>query len=131
MYRTLLYFCPPVLTSVSPLTSRFPLIMAAGGFGPYHRLWTNDAPSKPIGVTPTPWLMMPVLGLGLSHVLASAYDTYYTALHLLVLFSSETTLRKTINMHLLRMTAAKAHPHPPTPSPKERQRRETTSRIGT
>jgi hypothetical protein len=76
--------------------------MVASGFGQYHRLWTNDAPSKPIGVTPTPWAMMPVLGLGVSQVLASAYDTYYTALYLSVLFSSEKTLRKTINVHLLR-----------------------------
>jgi len=36
--------------------------MAAGGFGPYHRLWTDDAPSKRIVVTPTPWAMMPALG---------------------------------------------------------------------
>ena len=94
-------FDPLFLTTVSPLTSRFPLIMAADGFGPYHRLWTDDAPSKPIGVTPTPWVMMPVLGLGISQVLASAYDIYYTALYLSVLFSSEKTLRKTINVHLL------------------------------
>jgi hypothetical protein len=64
MYRTLLYdTLPPYLfASVSPLTSRFPLTMAAGGFGPYHRLWTNDAPSKRKVVTPTSGGMMPVLG---------------------------------------------------------------------
>ena len=100
------------LTTVSPLKLRFPLIMAASSFGSYHRLWTDDAPSKPIGFTPTPWAMMPVLGLGVSLVLALAYDTYDTALYLSVLFSSQKTVRKTINMHLLQMTAAKANPHP-------------------
>jgi hypothetical protein len=36
--------------------------MAAGGFGPYHRLWTDDAPSKHKVVTPTLGGMMPALG---------------------------------------------------------------------
>ena len=36
--------------------------MAAGGFGPYHRLWTDDAPSKRKVVTPTSGGMMPALG---------------------------------------------------------------------
>jgi len=36
--------------------------MAAGGFGPYHRLWTDDAPSKCKVVTPTSGGMMPALG---------------------------------------------------------------------
>jgi hypothetical protein len=42
-----------ILTLVSPLTSHFPLIMVAGGFGPYHYLWPDDAPRKRIVVTPT------------------------------------------------------------------------------
>ena len=78
--------------------------MVAGGFGPYRRMWTDDAPSKPIVVTPTPWVMMPVLGLGVSQVLASAYDTYDTALYLSV---GEKNLLKAIIMHLLQITAAK------------------------
>jgi hypothetical protein len=36
--------------------------MAAGGFGPYHCLWPNDAPAEYAGITPTPWAMMPMLG---------------------------------------------------------------------
>ena len=36
--------------------------MVAGGFGPYHRLWTDDAPSKHKVVTPTSGGMMPALG---------------------------------------------------------------------
>ena len=36
--------------------------MAAGGLGPYHRLWTDDAPSKRKVVTPTSGGMMPALG---------------------------------------------------------------------
>ena len=35
--------------------------MAAGGFGPYHCLWTDDAPSKRKVVTPTSGGMMPAL----------------------------------------------------------------------
>jgi hypothetical protein len=46
---------------LSQLTSRFWLTMAAGGFGPYHRLWTDDAPSKCKVITPTSWGMMPAL----------------------------------------------------------------------
>ena len=59
-YATILL--PPSFLPVSPLTSRFPLTMATGGFGPYHRLWTDDAPSKRKIVTPTSGGMMPVLG---------------------------------------------------------------------
>jgi hypothetical protein len=47
--------------SVSPLTSRFLLTMAISGFGPYHRLWPDDAPAEYAGITPTPWAMMPTL----------------------------------------------------------------------
>ncbi len=53
----------PILTLVSPLTSRFLLIMVAGGFGPYHRLWPDDAPCKRIVVTPTSGGMIGAVGL--------------------------------------------------------------------
>jgi len=36
--------------------------MAAGGFSPYHCLWPDDAPAKCAGITPTPWVMMTMLG---------------------------------------------------------------------
>ncbi len=55
-------FAPLVFASVSPLTSRFPLTMVAGGFCPYHRMWTDDAPSKRKVVTPTLGGMMHALG---------------------------------------------------------------------
>ena len=32
--------------------------MARSGFGPYHGQWLDDAPTKRIGVIPTPWMMM-------------------------------------------------------------------------
>ncbi len=57
-YATILSFC----LCFSQLTSRFPLTMVAGGFGPYHRLWTDDACSKRKVVTPTSGGMMPALG---------------------------------------------------------------------
>jgi hypothetical protein len=50
-------------TSVSLLTSRFPSTMVAGGFGRYHRLWSDDAPSKGIDVTPTSGGIIDALGL--------------------------------------------------------------------
>jgi hypothetical protein len=36
--------------------------MAKSGFGPYHGPWLDDAPTKPIGIIPTPWMMTRVLG---------------------------------------------------------------------
>jgi hypothetical protein len=36
--------------------------MASSGFGPYHGLWHDDAPTKCIGVIPTPWMMTRALG---------------------------------------------------------------------
>jgi len=36
--------------------------MAKSGFGPYHGLWLDDAPTKPIGIIPTPWMMTRALG---------------------------------------------------------------------
>ncbi len=47
------------LAHVSPLTSRFPLIMVVSGFGPYHRQQPDDAPAECAGITPTPWVIMP------------------------------------------------------------------------
>ncbi len=37
--------------------------MAAGGFGPYYRLWADDAPSKGIVVTTTSGGIIDALGL--------------------------------------------------------------------
>jgi len=36
--------------------------MATSGFGPYHGLWLDDAPTKCTGVIPTPWMMTRALG---------------------------------------------------------------------
>jgi hypothetical protein len=36
--------------------------MAKSGFGPYHGLWLDDAPTRPIGIIPTPWMMNRALG---------------------------------------------------------------------
>ncbi len=48
-------FMWPVLAPVSPLTSRFSLIMVVSGFGPYHHQQPDDAPAKCASITPTPW----------------------------------------------------------------------------
>jgi hypothetical protein len=37
--------------------------MAFSGFGPYHSLWHEDAPTKHIGIIPTQWTMVDALGL--------------------------------------------------------------------
>ncbi len=52
----------PFLAPVSPLTSRFPLIMVVSGFGPYHCQQPDDAPAECVGIAPTPWPIMPTLG---------------------------------------------------------------------
>jgi hypothetical protein len=36
--------------------------MATSGFDPYHGLWLDDSPTKPIGIIPTPWMMTRALG---------------------------------------------------------------------
>jgi hypothetical protein len=36
--------------------------MVMSGVGLYHGLWLDDAPTKCIGVIPTPWTMMLMLG---------------------------------------------------------------------
>jgi hypothetical protein len=46
------------------LFSFFTTTMVWSGFGPYHGLWCEDAPTKHIGVIPTPWTMMHALCLG-------------------------------------------------------------------
>ncbi len=55
-------FMWPFSAPVSPLTSRFPLIMVVSGFGPYHCQQLDDVPAKCAGITPTPWAIMPTLG---------------------------------------------------------------------
>ncbi len=55
-------FMWPFLGPVSPLTSRFLLIMVVSGFGPYHRQQPDDAQAECTGIAPTPWAIMPTLG---------------------------------------------------------------------
>jgi hypothetical protein len=56
-------FTPIISASVSQLTSRFRLIMVAGGISPYHHLRTDDNPSKRIVGTPTSGGIIGVVGL--------------------------------------------------------------------
>jgi hypothetical protein len=37
--------------------------METRGFGPYPGLWLDDAPTKGIGMIPTPWVMTGMLDL--------------------------------------------------------------------
>ena len=75
--------------------------MAIGGFGPYHRLWPGDAPSKRIVVPPTPWAMMPALGfccdIGVRELLLIPPQRRICPF----CFVDEKNVHKTINMHLL------------------------------
>jgi hypothetical protein len=48
--------------------------MVRYGNGPKHRLWTCGAQTKRIDVTPTPWAIIPALGLGAVHFLRSLYN---------------------------------------------------------
>jgi hypothetical protein len=47
---------------VTQLLRNTRVTMAKNGFGPYHGLWLDDAPTKPIGIIPTPWMMTLALG---------------------------------------------------------------------
>ncbi len=55
-------FAALFLASFSQLTSCLPLTMAISSFGPYCCLRAYDAPAEGVGITPTPWTMMPTLG---------------------------------------------------------------------
>ena len=75
--------------------------MAAGGFGPYHRLWADDAPSKRIGVTPTPWAMMPALGFVPYHRWRVLWRTPPQQCICRLDFFGKKNRPKTMNMHLM------------------------------
>jgi hypothetical protein len=64
LYRTstIVSFC--ILVPCCRTSFRRQHTMAAGDFGPYHRLWRGDAPSKRIDITPTLRVMTSALGLG-------------------------------------------------------------------
>jgi hypothetical protein len=47
--------------------------MVSGRDGPYHRPYLGDAQSKCIDVIPTPWAIIPALGLGADQVCGSLY----------------------------------------------------------
>ncbi len=49
--------------STTQLLRKTSVTMVTSGFGPYHGLWLDDAPTKHIGVMLTPWMMTDVLGL--------------------------------------------------------------------
>ena len=75
--------------------------MAAGGFGPYHHLWADDAPSKRIGVTPTPWAMMPALGFVPYHRWRVLWRTPPQQCICRLDFFGKKNRPKTMNMHLM------------------------------
>jgi hypothetical protein len=54
--------------SKNPLPNKLLFVFAAtmvwSSFGPYHGLWCEDAPTKLMGIIPTPWTKMRALGLG-------------------------------------------------------------------
>ena len=88
--------------------------MAAGGFGPYHRLWSDDATSKRIGVTPTPWAMMPALGFVPCHWWRELWRTPPQQRICRLDFFGKKNRPKTMNMHL---TATNPSSHPKNPPP--------------
>ena len=52
----------PKTPFVTQLLRNTDVTMVMSGFGPYHGLRLDDAPTKHIGLIPTPWTMMPALG---------------------------------------------------------------------
>ncbi len=53
----------PKTPSATQLLRKTGVIMMMGGFGPYHGMWLDDAPTKCMGIMLTPWTMTDVLGL--------------------------------------------------------------------
>jgi hypothetical protein len=53
----------PKTPLATKLSRRLVSTMASSSFSPYHSLWYDDAPTKRLGVIPTPWMMMNALGL--------------------------------------------------------------------
>ncbi len=51
----------PKTPSATKLLSKTGVTMVMSGFGPYHGLWLDDAPTKCIGIIPTPWRKTHVL----------------------------------------------------------------------
>ncbi len=58
-----LYHIPNTLLRINYLFDILVSTMAPSGFGPYCSLWLQHTQTKCIGVIPTPWAMMRVLGL--------------------------------------------------------------------
>jgi hypothetical protein len=56
-------FCGLFSTTVSARTTCFWLTMVVSGFGPYHCLWHDNAPTEHAGVIPTLWANVLTLGL--------------------------------------------------------------------
>jgi hypothetical protein len=52
----------PKPPSTTQLLRKTGVTMVTIGFGLYHGLWLDDAPTKRIGIIPTPWTMTRVLG---------------------------------------------------------------------
>ena len=87
--------------------------MAAGGFGPYHRLWSDDATSKRIGVTPTPWAMMPALGFVPCHWWRELWRTPPQQRICRLDFFGKKNRPKTMNMHLTATNPSSPPKNPP------------------
>ncbi len=53
----------PKTPSATQLLRKTGVTMVKSGFCPYRGLWLDYAPTKRIGIMPTPWMMMDALGL--------------------------------------------------------------------
>ncbi len=74
--------------------------MASSGFGPYHGLWHNDAPSKRVVITPTSGRMMRAFVLVVFTPQPGLYHAYGTAIFHDVFFMHKINLIVNNNMIL-------------------------------
>ncbi len=51
----------PKTPSATQILRKTGVTMVTSSLGPYHGLWLDDAPTKCMGVIPTPWTMMRAL----------------------------------------------------------------------
>jgi hypothetical protein len=89
--------------------------MVVSGFGPYHHLVHDDAPTERAGVILTPWVMPLALGLGAIHLGVGAAGTLSHHHHVFVQFHGEPAIAQfAMNMYLYSHWHRHNFCHPPT-----------------
>ena len=90
--------------------------MVRDGNGPKHRLCTCGAQNKRIDITPTPWAIVPLLGLGVGHFCLRRIVSYDTAKSVRFIYTSIYTASAMISPPFAPFSAPKIVVRCPSPS---------------